>query len=78
MEVTIKTKYSIGDEVWFVKDSKIHCATIHSLSVVYSRNNKEAQASVAYALRKSGNLFDSMNERDLYDSKEVLIASMEV
>lgn len=76
MEVTIKTKYSIGDEVWYAKDNKIHCATIHSFSVVYICNNKEAKASVAYTLR-NGNLFDSMNERDLYDSKEALIASME-
>ena len=77
MEVTIKTKYSIGDKVWYVKDSKMYCATIHSLSVVCTYNNKEAKANVAYTLHKSGNLFDSMSERDLYDSKEALIASME-
>ena len=77
MDVIIKTKYSVGDEVWCVKDSKIHRVIIRSFSAIYSYSDKEEKMRVAYSLCKDGKIFDSMNECDLYDSKEALIASME-
>lgn len=77
MEVIIKTKYSIGDEVWCVKDSKIHRVILRSLTVIYTYSDKEEKVRVAYSLFKAGKYFDSMTECDLYDSKEALIASME-
>lgn len=77
MEVIIKTKYNIGDEVWCIKDSKIHRVIIRSFSAIYTYSDKEEMQRVAYSLCKDGKIFDSMTECDLYGSKEALIASME-
>lgn len=77
MEATIKTKYNIGDEVWCVKDSKIHRVIVRSFSAIYTYSDKAEMMRVAYSLCKDGKNFDSVTECDLYDSKEALIASME-
>ncbi len=77
MEATIKTKYNIGDEVWCVKDSKIHRVIIRSFSAIYTYSDKEEVLRVACSLFKDGIYFDSRTECDLYGSKEALIASME-
>lgn len=78
MEATIKTKYNIGDEVWYAYDAKIHRLTIRSVYVTYTWDGKEERVWPIYFLNKNGKpWFSSMRESALYDSKEALIASME-
>ena len=77
MEATIKTKYNIGDEVWYAGDAKIHRLTIRSVYVTYTWDGEEEKVWPTYCLDKNGKPWTSMRENALYGSKEALIASME-
>ena len=77
MEATIKTKYNIGDEVWYACDAKILRLTVRSMYVTYTWDGKESKTWPVYFLNRDGKPWTSMRESALYDSKEALIASME-
>lgn len=72
--MVIKTKYNIGDEVWFMRNNKVLSAPIGR--VEYSTDGKFY--SLSYQLRgyMEGLHPDNFQEHQLFQTKEKLIDSL--
>lgn len=77
--MTIETKFSIGDEVWVMKDNKPHSFTIGCVDVKIS----VSPSGCNYGWYKSQSVIyadlvcdEKQYESDLYASKEELLASL--
>ena len=75
--MTIKTKYSLGDKAWIMRDNKIVEVKISCIYVSFD----EIRSSIVYharKLKKSKNMYDftQLKDSDLFDTKEVLVQSL--
>lgn len=78
--MTIKTEYSIGDEVFFIQENAIHRGTIRKI-VVYVRSNDYTDEQYEYydincyekALSKT---YKEVNKSFIHRSKEELLNSL--
>jgi len=75
MEKTkIELRYYIGQQVWFMKDNKATCTSIYGIKH-FSRTyvgGGRYQDDIIYDMNSIGNF----NEKDVYESKEALLASL--
>lgn len=70
----IKTKYKLGQDVWFMKDNKIRHTSIYgikSVSITYCGGGQYSQKEL-YCL----NSFGVFDKEFLFPSKEDLIATL--
>lgn len=65
----IKTKYSIGNEVWYIKDNKVSSTYIYEIHITI---NSKGNDSVIYNLNSIGNF----KTNELFTSKEELLKSL--
>lgn len=74
--MTIATKYSIGQEVWFMRNNKPESNFIFSVEPVVAAINHRAvvtRTDIRYRFDDRGNLY---NEADVFESKEALLKSL--
>lgn len=72
--MTIKTKYNIGQEVWFIEDNKVCNKKITAIHLhIY-----ESGSDISYSCSPSefGKLLNSVNESKLFPTKEELLKSL--
>ena len=69
----IKTKFDVGDKVWFMLNSKPIEAKIYKINIYGTKDEK--QTSITYSV-ESSLYFGVFNEKKLYASKEELINSL--
>lgn len=72
--MTIRTLYSIGEVVWFMKNNKIHSAPVGR--ILYSTNGKIY--SLSYQLKEYMETLhpDNFQENELFKTKEELLKSL--
>lgn len=72
--MVIRTRYSIGDEVWFMRQNKAKCARVTKIE--YSGNGK--WHSLVYELEgyDTGLNPEKFPENTLFSSKQELIESL--
>ena len=72
--MTIKTKYNIGDEVWFMNENKA-CSDIITAIHIY---RTETMSNVTYGFGQSihSQIIATMSEQDLFSTKEELLKSL--
>lgn len=78
----IKTKYNIGDKVYFIHGNKITCNKIISIDIsIYDRKNNgipKIEYTIDFGFR-TGKISDTLTirpEEELYSTKEELIKSI--
>lgn len=72
----INTKYSLGDNVWVMKDNKPYTCTVFSIEPIVRRwfeSINKIETIVKYRFEDQGRLF---NENQLFETKEALIQSL--
>ncbi len=67
----IKTKYNIGDEVWFMHNNKIANSRIEYISTLSSKNSKTV---IRYEVMLKNYLI--IKEGDVFPTKQALIDSL--
>lgn len=80
IKVEIKTKYKLGDDVYFIKDNKIHKDEIieikHICTFFYESHetfNEETECDIFYVLRRIKKEF---KESELFETKEEIFESL--
>lgn len=73
-DMIIRTRYSIGEQVWFMRENKVHCAKVTGIE--YSAHSK--WHSLAYQLEgyDAGLNPVKFPENTLFISKQELIESL--
>lgn len=69
----IKTKYNIGDEVWFMNENKACVSFIEDVRVKKNSKNTKIEYMVESMQKKD---FGLKKEQDLFPSKEELLKSL--
>ena len=69
--MTIETKYNIGQEVFYMKDNKVHSFTISQINIFINVIREEMLTMVDY-----GTFGICKTECELFSSKEELLKSL--
>lgn len=77
MTISVKTKYNVGDEVFFmnensIKNGKIERIVFHISTSIYP---EWCSNTLNYVVRSEGNLL-TLNETVIYKTKSALIKSL--
>lgn len=70
--MTIETKYSIGDTLWFMHDNRINSGVVVKLSLDLT----EAGNHEVYTLKRDNRSTEILHYSLLYPSKQNLLASL--
>ena len=70
----IKTKYDIGQSVFFMKDNKVETSAIRQITLdVWYNKDKNVKERISYCLFSSSQFYE---EKDLFPTKEELLKSL--
>ena len=70
----IKTKYDIGQSVFFMKDNKVETSAIRQIILdVWYNEDKNVKERISYCLFSSSQIYE---EKDLFPTKEELLKSL--
>ena len=77
--MTLNTKYSLFDEVFFIRDNKIYKEYIHSIRVTVENTPGDHYSSITstniyYYIRHPKDLW--LPENELFDSKEAVLKTL--
>lgn len=70
--MTIKTKFNVGDSVFFIKDGKVQQIEITDIRIDINKND----TNIEYIIGNSAFNYDICKEELLFSTKEELINSL--
>lgn len=69
----IKTKYNIGDTVYYLSDNTVKCSTIEFITIYI--NNYKNSVTITYTVRDY-NSYNYITKEELFPTKEELLKSL--
>jgi hypothetical protein len=72
----IETKYSIGQEVWFMKHLVPTRDRVFEIRITKPTRKAASKIKIRYGLKKSPFVANKVLEEDLFATKEELLASL--
>ena len=72
----IKTKYDIGQRVFFMSDNRVCWGTIESFDIGFGYNNGTEYLDICYCVENKFTSDFAINEKKLFLTKEELLKSL--
>lgn len=73
----IKTKFNIGDKVFYIHNNQLCKGAVHDIHVLVFPDGLKRNVSISYSIRNSFNIeIADFFEKDLFGTKEELINNL--
>ena len=72
----IKTKYNIGDKVFYIHNNQLCKGAVHDIHVLVFPDGLKRNISISYSIRNFSILKSLIFEKDLFGTKEELINNL--